>query len=984
MDGLMFLGKEIILLFTLSVCLCREVFPQVLPFHSYTTKDGLASQGVRALYQDSRGFLWIGTSNGLSMYDGVRFRTFSVANGLSNNWITAITDNPREPGTLWIGTIAGGVNKLTSHGVRAFRVGEDNLENNVSSVAAHTSGFVWFSANQRIYQVKDDSVTVVHTPFRIKQGVEIIAGPDGLMWVGTADSVFMYSFATGSWKAIPLGLRRNISITAMTRCAAGGVWIGASDSSVRLLRESGIARSHQNPFGRVYRLFEDEKRILWVASPASLLTIDASPPFRQQVLPYPLDVGDSPILVDRESNLWIGSWSKGLIKLSERNLYHIPFDEATGGSLTSGALDRNGHIWTGSTNGVWETFQGNDGIWRKHFHSLPLRSPVYVKLIDFMNRMWTTDEKEVVWQSRIIHHHEGVHSSLQQGATLIPSGADRKAVVAFLVDRASRVWASVDHKGIVIIDPSSGKPVYTLTERDGIPDLSVRAMYQDSNNEMWLGGFQNGLGVFATDSDPPHLIRRFTIADGLPDNAVRSIHEDRDAVIWVGTRHGGIARRANGRFDVLSMKDGLLSNAVWGIVEDEYDRLWLWTDVGIEAISRTRLVTLRQNNEMLGDPVISLGIDPGRFLWFSTLFHLTVFEYPQAKPDTVRPLVHITELMVNGERTPSSEAVELPYDRNNCTIEFVGISYKDERAIRYQYKLQGTDSTWSPSTPQRAVTYATLNPGSYRFDVRAINADGVPSLQPASLSIVIVPPFWQRWWFTAIVVLCMTGLLYSVYRYRVSRLLELERLRTRIASDLHDDVGTNLSSIMLTSQIMERKFHHSQEALSQLTQLRMTAGKTQEMLKDIVWLLSPRNDSFDDFVLKLKEIGTRLLVEVPFTLTVSGGQSLDKLNLDVKRNIVLFFKEALNNAAKHAHATEVHSDITIYGEHLLISITDNGTGFDAGAVRPGNGLLNLERRARDLGGTMRLSSVPGHGTTVELLANITHMRSGKIRDALVP
>jgi signal transduction histidine kinase len=223
----------------------------------------------------------------------------------------------------------------------------------------------------------------------------------------------------------------------------------------------------------------------------------------------------------------------------------------------------------------------------------------------------------------------------------------------------------------------------------------------------------------------------------------------------------------------------------------------------------------------------------------------------------------------------------------------------------------------------------------------------------------------------------MACILFLAVRSRLRRVLEMERLRVRIAADLHDDVGTNLSSVMLGAQIMERKYALTGAHLADLRRLRSTAERTQEMLRDIVWFLDPGNDSGEDFILKLKELAGRILQDLPFQFHVTGKDAPRHLSLEMKRNIVLMVKESLTNIVKHAHAASVAIEVAYGNGVFALSIRDNGGGFDTSAESPGNGIANLRRRASDIGGTLELQSAPGQGTLIRLTVNITHMRSIK-------
>jgi two-component sensor histidine kinase len=511
-----------------------------------------------------------------------------------------------------------------------------------------------------------------------------------------------------------------------------------------------------------------------------------------------------------------------------------------------------------------------------------------------------------------------------------------------------------------------------LDSSSGLPRSSVRSIYEDADGNIWFGTFDAGLAMLPKGDWKRGKLTFYTTADGLPDNGIRSIIRGPDNNMYIGTRYGGVAVFDGRRFVGISVREGLMSNAIWGMAVEGRDRIWLGTSAGMQYLTFGVDRQIGSKSALVGDQVHSCGVYRDEFLWVVTSEGLTVYRYPTDSTALVPPPVYIDGISVNGNLLPST-AMDggLPYDQNNCSFEFQGISFRDESAVRYRYRLLGVGDEWSPSTSQRALTFANLKPGSYRFEVKAVNVDGVSSIVPAGVSFSILPPFWERWWFLLLSGLACCALLLALYRYRVHRLLELQRLRLRIASDLHDDVGTNLSSIVVASQIMSRTFDASEAERSQLAEVGAIAAETQDLMRDIVWMLSPRNDSLDDLILKMKDLALRLLKDISCEVRTPPGSLHVPLNLEFKRNVLLIFKESVNNVLKHAHATSVAIEVREEDRVLHVIVSDNGVGFDVSAARRGNGLVNLQNRASRLGGTVEVASRPNGGTSVHLAVKIT-------------
>jgi signal transduction histidine kinase len=263
-----------------------------------------------------------------------------------------------------------------------------------------------------------------------------------------------------------------------------------------------------------------------------------------------------------------------------------------------------------------------------------------------------------------------------------------------------------------------------------------------------------------------------------------------------------------------------------------------------------------------------------------------------------------------------------------------------------------------------------VDPGDYAFRVKAANSDGVWNESGVSVSVRIDPPYWRTWWFQSLVVALVLGMAAGAYRYRVSKLLEMERMRVRIASDLHDDIGSSLSGIALVTESLKSRQGLGERDRQHLADVSRTARRTADALRDIVWLVNPQHDTVDDLFLRMKDAAAMVLAGLQYTITTSGEAPRRTMSLEFRHNLILIYKEVLNNIAKHANAH--HATISIHqGEDTVaIRIADDGDGFDTAAEPRGNGLANLRRRTDAIGGQLLLNSEPGKGTVVTLTAPV--------------
>ena len=371
--------------------------------------------------------------------------------------------------------------------------------------------------------------------------------------------------------------------------------------------------------------------------------------------------------------------------------------------------------------------------------------------------------------------------------------------------------------------------------------------------------------------------------------------------------------------------------------------------------------------------------DRNNALWFGTLQGLSKL-VPAVEEQTEAPPILIQRVRVAGNDLPLSDLGvqqlrDLNFAANNSQLEikFVSLGYRSGDVLQYQFMLEGADGHWSPPTNQRIVNYANLRPGTYRFLVRAVNADGVVSKDPASIAFTIVPPLWQRWWFVALVVLALVAATHLIYRYHTRRLIELERVRTRIATDLHDDIGASLSKIAILSDVAGQQVAtmRGSPVAGPLVQIADTSRECVDAMSDIVWAVNPQRDHLSDLTYRMRRFAEDLLDAKGIEATIRS--SLDdrdvQLGADLRREVYLIFKECINNLVKHSGCTEAALTFSISGPWLAISIRDNGKGFDLGsngASIGGHGLTNMQRRAQSLGGTLTIDSRIGSGTSITL------------------
>jgi len=330
---------------------------------------------------------------------------------------------------------------------------------------------------------------------------------------------------------------------------------------------------------------------------------------------------------------------------------------------------------------------------------------------------------------------------------------------------------------------------------------------------------------------------------------------------------------------------------------------------------------------------------------------------------------------------------ELGPGQNNLQIEFSGLSLAAAESLRYQCKLEGAFAEWSAPFKERVVRYPNLAPGSYRFLVRAVTSDDAVDGAPAALSFTIKPPFWQRWWFQAMVLfliaipilafayyrrqrmLALRAAEESTRRSREERLAELERVRTRIATDLHDDIGSSLSQIHLLSEVARQRLAAGHQAVAEpLTMISSASHEVVRSMSDIVWAINPKNDHLSDLLHRMRRFASDVLAarDIELQFNAPEPDTDIRLGADVRREVFLVFKESVNNVVRHSQCTQAQIEFQVADQSILLVVADNGKGFDPGNCNEGHGLMSLRERARSLGARLDVVSAEGAGTTITL------------------
>ncbi len=445
--------------------------------------------------------------------------------------------------------------------------------------------------------------------------------------------------------------------------------------------------------------------------------------------------------------------------------------------------------------------------------------------------------------------------------------------------------------------------------------------------------------------------------------------------------------RKSNKFYHFSELQGLPDNSIVGIIEDENNHLWLSTGKGL---SKFDLNTLQFINFDIKDGLgseefsvaavklkngnILLGGNSGLTFFNPDSIYINEFNAPVIINSFK---IFDKEIKLDKEIT-DAKSIKLNYDQNVFSIEYAALDFIRPDKIQYQYMLEGFDKSWIEAGKRRVAYYTNLDAGQYKFRVRATNGLDKWIEKTVPLNIRIIPPFWKTWWFITLSALTFLAMVFMILRYRINRLLEMERLRTRLAADLHDEIASNLSSIAMFSKIIQTESHgfvKTTTAMPQLLDRIISLSQDSVVaIRDIIWAIDPKTETIYNLLLRIRDacITTCRAKDISFKFILPDKELLPSENLspEQRKNLWLLLKEGINNAVKHSNANEISLAVTYNGGHLKVIIKDNGIGYDVSANFDGKGLHTMKKRVKDLNGKLEVISKTNEGTIVNITLNL--------------
>jgi signal transduction histidine kinase/ligand-binding sensor domain-containing protein len=967
---------------------------------TWQTDEGLPDNIVAGIAQTANGYLWVATCSGLARFDGVRFSAFAPAKtgSMGVGAMTAMWLD--RAGRLWLAKGKGVVVCVDANEVRVFKPEDGSvIQQRARELAEDSEGTVWVAYDsQQLFRIRDGRMRewkAAESP--ASRGVwQLATAKDGQLWFAKGGEIGV--FRNGAFVTL---LRLENDSFRISAARPTGLWISSGANLFRF-EEGGTLKTIATLRGSLAEepasvMFEDHDGGVWLGTRKSGV-FRYSEGTAVNLMPPLYEVWS--LAEDREGSIWVGTRGGGLSRLRPR-VAEVQ-DVVPGVAMepvSSVCEDKAGTVWAAAGNGLLSRNAGLGWVLMSTNADWAVPRVLCVAAAP-EGGLWLGTRS-----NGIFHCRAGMRLNLRKA-----DGLASDYVRSLHVTRSGDVWIGTDAPGALQRLRAGRLQSFALPS--GSPRVS--AMVEDDQGRFW-----------ATTIDG-HLLR--VDGDSLTDQALPGLGDDAefrclwftpDGSLWIGTMGQGLLRWSEGKLTHFRAEQGLHEDYIAQLASDLEGRLWFAGNRGIssvkqadlEAVAAGRLTQLRSRTFGRDQGLPALQPDktywPGALrsstgtLWIPTLTGVARVDPGKLEEHRVNMPVVIERMSVDGVVAADWEFQRLSFRSNKLAqfgffrgeprldlspghhqveFEFTALSHASPENVYFKYQLEGLEENWVNSGKRRVANYSHLPPGEYRFRVSAGDQETLPGELGATLTVVSLPHYGETAWFRvgggAAGVVLLTGVIVLALRQRYRRKLErmqqrqaLERERTRIAQDLHDDLGSGLVEISLGSELAQDPGLAPDDAREHAREIGARAKEMVTALDEIVWAVNPKHDDVPSLAAYFCQFAQHFLKPTTLRCHLEIAQDLPPRPLSAEQRHTLFlaFKEALSNAVQHSGATDLWLSISVVSSELHLSVSDNGQGLAPAAAgrRVGaDGLSNMQARLRQLGGRCGLSDRPGRGLTV--------------------
>jgi len=929
---------------------------------------------IYAITQTPDGYLWLGTEKGLVRFDGFKFQLFDQTKSPeleAGAVIDLLTD---AEGNVWIRSLSRNLFRY-SHG--QFYNDTPKIDPSRWGITAMCRG----SNGQPLFNVRTDGIYTFAagnfsrvTSMADRPSFLVISmaqTEDGKIWLGSRD-LGLFSMGEGKVSAVT-GRAPDIKINTLLT-ADGELWIGTDKGLARWngreMTETALTNSREHL--QILSLARDSGSNIWIGTSKGLIRLNTDGVSQAEWTGIAAPEVNA-IFEDREKNLWIGT-GQGLERLRDR-----PFMTYSASKASAG--EGSGLVFIDSQNRKWIA-PSEGGLYCQNGRQI---TDVKSDGLDLDVVYSLTGNRDEIWVGR---QHRGLtRVTLKDGqvATRTYTQADglvQNSIYTVLQGRDGTVWAGSLGSGVSRF--RDGK-FTTFTTANGLSSNAITSILESLDGTVWLAT-ANGLSSFSQTG-----WKGYGGQEGLPPGRINCLFQDSSGVLWLGTDNGlGILQA--GRIQIPPQVPPALHEPVLGIALDRFAALWVATSNHILRISKDELLKgavtetnvrefglvdgLRSVQSLKRDRAVVM--DPNGQIWFSTYRGASVADPAQAANTAVPAIVHIDEIMADGNPLNLQGPIRLRGSRQRITFSYVGLSLSTPERVRFRYKLEPYDRDWSEPRAEREATYTNLDPGSYRFRVMASNSAGVWSAVESTIQLDIEPLFWQTWWFRVSLLMAAVLTIILLYRLRLQRLTRQmnvrfeERLaeRTRIAQDLHDTLLQGFLSASMQLHVAAEQVPSDSPAKPLINRVLVLIRTVIDEGRTTLKGLRAKSTDSADLAQSFSRIQDELLTREPIDYRVTVEGPARPLQPVIRDEVYHIGHEALVNAFRHAHASTIEVELEYGSKQLRMLVRDDGRGIDPQVLSAGRdghwGIPGMRERAEEMGARLKLWSREGAGTEVEL------------------
>ena len=964
--------------------LCEISFSQQYPFVHYTPREGLANNRTRMIYQDSKGKLYIATYAGLSIYDGSRFVNFNFNNGLAIDLVNDIVEMGDD--SIMIFPNAKAVHTLVRGKLTNF-ITADNFTPLINQVIKCSDGYYYALGDEGLFRIQNKQFVKVRLDgipseqartftqaIEVDKRLYVFSNPD---YKKSYSNLLTYDLRDNK----VLGYDTTIKGIALFKPSTEQVWISSVNGMLMLDKKIGVNKAPafkplpdslgipRNLFP--HQMFKDRQSNIWMACMEGVYKVSK----RGQLTVFTVENGlttnnQSSVFQDNENNIWFTNGQTGLTKLSNQELVYYP--EYKPGHAPIDIFVRQ------SSDSVWVY----DGVHREVMLVLPNGKTEYYKTHDsiFSHANFVSANGHYLLNGHTIYKWkpDPLTKSYSISLTFRDSIIGQSGFNRGLSDKYGNLVTVSDR--LVVL---SGNKVLSASVHYMADQLAI-----DNENRVWVATRSDELFCFQiTGTGKTSNLSLLKYVDNIVIGSPRSITVDKSGNVWIGTRGEGVYCL---QFDGLKIRsvsqltsiNGLSDNFVSYLFCDSDNNIWACSPSGLDRITADRGSYFVENvtrSSNLYLPVLKIQQTAKGLFWILTTQGLIT--YAPARRDKInwKPSLQFSNVIISNARKQTlTTGGSLKHFQNNLVFQLSAPSFVDEKQTRFSYLLEGSDKEWSEPSAEASINFVNLPPGTYSLKAKAIFLHGLYPDAESSFTFTILPPWWKTWWFRMLGGIVLVSLLILTLRFYYNRKLEmqmavlekrraLEKERTRIATDMHDDLGAGLSQIKFLSETIGMKKQKHLPIEDEIGSIRSFSEEMIDKMGEIVWALNEKNDTLNDLLSYTRSHAMEYLEQNGIECKFFEPDNIPSdcyVSSDFRRNIYLTVKETLHNVVKHAQATEVIIKVGI-DKLLTIEIRDNGIGIDKTTKRQfSNGIINMNKRIRELNGSIDI--VAETGTVVRI------------------